>query len=138
MIRLDNWQSRLSDYIIGRAQQPFKYGVMDCGLFVAGAIEAMTAVDVANDLKGHYSSRKEAFDTIKGVCGKGTVKAIADHIAAKYGISETPVLCAQRGDPVLLTSGLGIVDMNAGFILTPYKRGLLRLPLSSALKAWHI
>ena len=70
------------------------------------------------------------------------MEAIAGHLAALHGVPEVPVLCAQRGDAVLLRSGrrssLGIVAMHGTEILTPYRAGLLRLPLSHARRAWHI
>jgi hypothetical protein len=115
---------------------------MDCGLFVANAIEAMTAIDVAEPLRGTYSNRREALAAIKALCGRPTMEAVAEYLSSKHGIPEIPVRCAQRGDPVMLrrgrTSSLGIVAMHGTEILTPYKDGLLRLPLSQASRAWHI
>jgi hypothetical protein len=142
MTRNCNWQSALSDYIVKCAQTPFQYGVLDCGLFIAGSIEAMTGVDVSEELRGKYSNRRNAFAAIRKMCGTATVEAIAAHFAAKCDIAEVPVSFAHRGDPVVLrhgrTSSLGIVDMSQGFLLTPYKDGLLRLPIDCATKAYHI
>jgi hypothetical protein len=141
MTRLDNWQSRLSEYLTRCAHSPFRYGSFDCGLFTTGAIEAMTGVDVAVELRG-YKNRVEAFAAIKTLCGTATMEAVGDYLAAQNGIPEVPILMAQRGDPVMLRHGrrssLGIVSMFSIEILTPSKDGLLRLPLSHATKAWHI
>lgn len=117
----------------------FQYGIQDCGLFVAGAIEAMTGIDVAAELRGHYSNRTQAYDAIRRVCGRRRMDTIADHLAAQFGIAEIQPAFAQRGDAVQCKTGrLGIVAMHGTEILTPYKDGLLRLPLSHAERAWHI
>jgi hypothetical protein len=141
MERLSNWQSRLSDYLVACAHRPFKYGELDCGLFVAGALEAMTSVDVAAELRG-YGNRKEAFARIARMCGRPSMEAIADHLAAAFGIHAVPVLSAQRGDVIQLRRGrrasLGIVAMHGTELLTPYRAGILRAPLSLAVRAWHI
>lgn len=142
IIRKSNWQSELSAYLVGCAHTPFQYGSLDCGLFVAGAIRAMTGVDVAVDLRGRYRNRREAFAAIRALCGHPTMQAAADYLADVYGIPEVPVLCAQRGDAVQLRRGrassVGIVAMHGTEILTPYAAGILYLPLSHATRAWHI
>jgi hypothetical protein len=141
MTRIESWPSELSDYLLRAERIRFRYGSQDCGLFVAGAIRAMTGVDVASTLRG-YTNRAEAFKRIGTLCGTPTMEAVARHLAALYGVPEVPVLCAQRGDVVLLRSGrrssLGIVAMHGTEVLTPYRAGLLRLPLSHARRAWHI
>jgi hypothetical protein len=141
LTRLESWPSALSDYLLRAERTRFRYGSQDCGLFVAGAIRAMTGVDVAAMLRG-YTNRTEAFTRIAALCGQPTMEAVARHLALLYGVPEIPVLCAQRGDAVLLRSGrrssLGIVAMHGTEILTPYRAGLLRLPLSHARRAWHI
>jgi hypothetical protein len=141
LCRRGDWQSRLSDYLVAVARRPFKYGDLDCGLFVAGAIAAMTGVDVARDLRG-YSSRREAFARIRGMCGRPTMAAAADHLAAQFGIREVPVAMAQRGDAVQLARGskakLGLVAMHGFEVLIPYHDGILRVPRSLAVRAWRI
>ena len=142
MTRLDNWQTTLSDYIVSCAHKPFQYGVLDCGLFVADAIKAMTGKDVAGELRGLYTTRGTAFMAIKALCGRTSMEAGAAYLAGQSGVPEVPVLMAQRGDPILLrhgaSSSLGIVDMSPGYLLTPYRNGLLRLPLTLATRAYHI
>jgi hypothetical protein len=141
MNRLSNWQSRLSDYLVAVARTPFQYGRLDCGLFVAGALEAMTGVDVAAELRG-YTNRTEAFARIERMCGRPSMEAIADYLAAAFEVHEVPVLYAQRGDVIQLRRGrrasLGIVAMHGTDLLTPYRAGILRAPLALAVRAWHI
>ena len=129
--RLEDWQSNLTDYLLRAERVPFRYGHQDCGLFVAGAIRAMTGVDVASTLRG-YTNRTEAFRRIAALCGQTTMEAVAGYIAAAHGIPEVPILLAQRGDAVMLRSGrrssLGIVAMHGTEILTPLPRRPLASP----------
>jgi hypothetical protein len=144
MTRIQNWQTRLSDYLTHCYITPFQYGELDCGLFIAGAIEAMTGVDVAESLRDKYTNRREAFAAIKAMCGIATMEAIAVHLAAQYEAKEIPVPFAQRGDAVVLKKGrastLGIIAMHGTEVLTPYKDGILRVPLHLAQvsRAFHI
>jgi hypothetical protein len=140
--RLPAWQSRLNSYLMSVASKPFSYGSLDCGIFVGDAVQAMSGVDVAADLRGTYTNRREAFASIKSICGTATMEAIGCYLAGKYGLPEVPVLTAQRGDPILLRHGqrssLGIVALHGTEILSPYQSGILRLPLSHATRAWHL
>lgn len=146
MVRRSNWQSQLSAYLIQTAERRFSYARgFDCGTFVAGAIESMTGVDVALSLRDNkYTNRTEAFAAIEALCGSPTMEAVAAFIATSHGIPEVPVLCAQRGDAVVLKSGrrstLGIVAMHGTEVLTPYKDGILRVPIEHAniTHAYHI
>jgi hypothetical protein len=104
----------------------------------------MTGVDVATPLRDKYKNRTEAFAAIKSLCGSPTMEAVAQYLAREHGIPEVLVLCAQRGDAVVLGSGrrstLGIIAMHGTEILTPYKDGILRVPLTEAnvTHAFHI
>jgi hypothetical protein len=142
MTRLDTWQTRLNQYLLDNAKSDFSYGQFDCGIFAAGAIEALSGIDVAVDLRNKYSSRREAFRAIKELCGTATVEGIADYLAKKYDIPECPVLMAQRGDPVLIGSGvtsrLAIISMSGSEILATTNSGLMRYRLDQASRAWHI
>ena len=121
MTRLDNWQTQLSDYLTHCYTTPFRYGQLDCGLFVAGAIEAMTGVDVATPLRGKYGNRIEAFKAIKALCGHATMEAAAQYFAQEHDVHEIPVLCAQRGDAVVLKKGkvLPLVKPVGGYQTAP-------------------
>jgi hypothetical protein len=96
----------------------------------------MTGVDVALPLRDKYSNRLEAFAAIEALCGSPTMEAVAEYLAREHGIPEVPILSAQRGDAVVLKRGrrstLGIVAMHGTEILTPYKDGILRVPLTQA------
>jgi len=142
LARHPNWQSLLSDYLVETARERFAYGQLDCGLFVADAIAAMTGVDVAADLRGKYGSRIEAFELIRAQAGLPAMEAIAEKLASDFNLHEIAILRAERGDPVMLRRGrrssLGIVAMHGTEVLTPFRHGLLRLPLNHATRAWHV
>lgn len=142
MRRRSDWQSQLGAYLERVAHWRFAYGELDCGLFAANAIEAMTGVDIAVDLRGRYSSRPQAFAAIQTITGAATMIGVAEHFACKHGLGERPVLMSQRGDLVALRTGrrssLGIVAMHGTEILAPYGRGILRLPISHATRSWQV
>jgi hypothetical protein len=121
----------------------FSYGRWDCCLFVCTAVSVMTGVDLAAGFRGAYSSRSEARHAIFAYCGSTSVQAVVEAVTAKYGIEETAVLHARRGDLVLVTrSGrdysLGLLALNGRDIVLASARGLWTIPVSSALRAWHV
>ena len=138
MKRLPNWQTLLSDYLLSVDLQPFKYGSLDCGSFTAGAILAMTGVDPIAEIRGTYRTRKAAFAAIRSLSNASTMEGVADYLTERYGLAETPVLCAHRGDPVLIGHGakssMGIVAMHSGEILSPGEKGIYRLPIHTATR----
>lgn len=52
--------SALQGYIARTRGARFAWGVNDCALWCAGAVEACTGVDPAADLRGQYESRWES------------------------------------------------------------------------------
>lgn len=53
---LDDWRERLDAWTIRSHALPFRWGVHDCALNAAGAVEAQIGVDFAADLRGRYDS----------------------------------------------------------------------------------
>ena len=136
--RNEDWQTRLGSFILGASQQKLKYGLMDCGIFCAGAIEAMTGINVIADLQP-YSSRRGAYKAIKAMCGSATVPGVAKFLAERSGAKEVPVLMAHRGDPVVIDdSSFGIIALDGIAILTPSRDGIIRLELNRETRAFHI
>ena len=56
MTRLPDWRARLGAYVEGARRAPFTYGRLDCALFAAGAVRAMTGGDLGEGLRGTYES----------------------------------------------------------------------------------
>ena len=75
LTRKPDWQTCLAQYLSDEARRPFVYGASDCALFAAGAIEAMTGTDTADEWRGKYT-------TLKGGLRALRRSGHTDHIAA--------------------------------------------------------
>jgi hypothetical protein len=142
MTRLPDWQARLDSFLHLHAQDPFVYGLWDCCLFVSSAIHAMTDVDPAHDFRDKYRSRDEAYRSIKAATGTKSVQAIVLDITAKLQMPEIPVPRAQTGDVVLIERArdysLGLIALNWSEVIVCRARGLCRISLTSAVRAWRV
>lgn len=144
LTRTPHWATReFHDFLIARASVPFAWGTNDCSLFPADAIQSFTGVDLADDFRGKYSTEAEAFALIKSVTGGTGVAAAAEYCAAKHGLFEwlTPK-CAQRGDLVVVENAgqeiAGIVHLSGSHIVSVAESGLVRLPITSVVRAWKV
>jgi hypothetical protein len=135
MIRLPGWEDHLADYLAQHNGAVFKFGKLDCALFAAGGIKAMTGTDPARGLRGKYRSQASS------------VRALKEHgfdsLAALAGsaLDEIPPAFAHRGDIVMDGSdSLGIcVGSEALFVGDEDGApGLVRLPLASWARAWRV
>ena len=97
-MRVDNWDTKLSNYIVKSASKKFKYGNADCVNFVLGAIECIIGKKVF-DLP--YSSIKEAKKIITELNKKDLLE-IAKDIAKENNFKEINTSFARRGDVVFL------------------------------------
>jgi hypothetical protein len=142
MQRRSDWQRVLDEFLRANQNRPFEYGKWDCCLFVCDAIAAMTGVDLATAYRGKYSTRTGALHSIGERLGTASILAVAENAAAAHHMPEVPVLHAHRGDMVLVARGrdysLGLVALNGRDVIVTSKRGLWRLPLSHAVRAWQV
>ena len=142
MQRRSDWQSVLENFLRTHQNRPFEYGNWDCCLFVCDAIASMTGVDLAADYRGTYSTRAGALRAIREQLGTRSIQAVAENAAAVHNMPEVPVSHAHRGDMVLIQRGrdysLGLVALNCRDVIVTSKRGLWRLPVSRAVRAWHV
>ena len=76
-MRISTWEDSLSNYIAIKRHEPFEYGVNDCCLFAAGAVEAITGEDPMPEFRGKYDSLKTSLQVIKDI-GAGTLEATMD------------------------------------------------------------
>lgn len=138
--RLEDWPTRLERYVLAQQKAKFRYGQLDCCLFVAGAIEAMTGVDIAPFRE--YHSRRTASQLAVTYCGRKSVRAIVEKAFEEAGMPKIPPAFACRGDAVLIKrpsdSSLGIVDLNGRDILLLAREGFARQPISLAVQAWRV
>jgi hypothetical protein len=142
MTRLPDWQARLDSFLRTHAHDRFVYGSWDCCLFVCSAVREMTGVDPASDFRDKYSSRGEAYRLIKAATGATSVQAIVASITAKLQMPEIPVRRVQTGDIVIIERArdfsLGIIALNWSEIIVCRARGLCRISLNHAVRAWRV
>ena len=137
-MRYNDWETRLSRYLLAARSRPFSYGKHDCCLFAAGAVFAITGVDIAEGFRGKYSSRAEAVKLIRQEAK--SLRGLLASISKEYGLAEVPVSQAQRGDIVLLRRpsdySLGIIGLD-GRVIAASKVGYTYTKLEP-LKAYHV
>lgn len=120
----------LSDYIDRVAARPFQWGVNDCLIMVAGAVELMTGVDHAEGYRGKYSSLKEG----KKLIGKSLLRFVGSKLEAIEPVR------AVDGDIGALKQDK---EWGFGLFIGPYlyvmtETGIGILPRSHAQKAFRV
>ena len=130
MERISTWESALSEYINAKRHEPFEYGVNDCCLFAAGAVEAMTGVDPVPEFRGKYDSLKGSIQALKEI-GNGDLESTLD---GKFQSIEIGI--AHRGDLAFHEGSVGIVAGSFAWFVSD--DGLERIPLSMWDKAWSV
>ncbi len=137
MIRHPDWQARLTAYLAQVSATAFAPGHLDCALFAAGAVEAQTGVDHADDWRGRY------IDLAEGM-GLLAEAGHADHVALVATLlPEVPVAEAQPGDIVVMPLGralpsLGVVQGSHAYLLVEDGRGLVLRPMGEAVRAFRV
>ena len=97
-MRIENWDTKLSDYIQQQQLVKFKRGKSDCVNFVIGAIKTITNKTVF-DME--YKSLKDAKKILQEL-NKKDLLDIAMDIAKDNNFKEIDCVYAQRGDVVFL------------------------------------
>jgi len=129
-MRISTWEEALSNYIITKRHEPFEYGVNDCCLFAAGAVEAITGEDPMSEFRGKYDSLKTSLKAIKDI-GEGTLEATMDSKFPEVAIGH-----AQRGDLAFFNDSVGVVV--GGFAYFVSDDGLERINRSFWGKCWSV
>jgi hypothetical protein len=140
--RKTDWPKRLTDYLISVQDAPFEYGNFDCLCFVAGAIEAMTGVDIMADFRGRYTSHLQAMRIAKSVYGTSNVPDTLAAMMCQRGWQALSPLLAQRGDVVLVRINdrivCGIIHPSGKEAVAITNEGLWRFSLKNVKRAWGI
>jgi hypothetical protein len=97
-MRIENWDTKLSDYIQKQQLVKFRRGKTDCVNFVIGAIETITGKIV---FEQEYNSLKDAKKIIQEL-NKKDLLDIAKDIAKENNFESIGCVYAQRGDVVFL------------------------------------
>ena len=125
-LRLPNWPELLGAYLTAQLAQPFAWGQNDCCLFAAGAVQAITGIDLASHLRGQYSTAAEA---ARILADEGGLVALA---SANFGAPRSNPGQAQRGDVVCVeVDGRQMLGVVAGAQwCAPGPNGLVYRPLA--------
>lgn len=121
---------------------PFEWGVNDCALFTADAVEAITGTDLASECRGRYNSKETAAALLRELCGAG-LEEYAALKAQQYGMAETDIWHAKRGDMVLYVQdtgpSLGIVSLDGMRALIAVEgKSIERTPVLKCSRAWRV
>lgn len=132
--RHDDWQKNLTGYLLARSRQDWAYGTMDCALFAAGAVEAMTGVDLAEGYRGHYGTLKEGVKLLRN-------EGVRDHVALAAALfEEIHPAYARPGDLAVLETAegpaLGVVQGEHVYVGSP--RGLKMPSRMEAVRAFRV
>ena len=106
--RLANWPRLLAEYLAANRHRSFEFGVFDCCVFAAGAIQSMTGKDSLEAYRGSVTDARTSARLLDDNGGLG--KMVGDIL------SEVPISFAQRGDIVLMDSpdGRGVLGVCTG------------------------
>lgn len=125
-----NRTALLSDYIDRVSAQPFRWGVNDCLIMVAGAVEVLTGVDHAEGYRGRYTSLAEG----KELIGNSLLRFVAERLDPIHPVH------AVDGDVGALKQGR---EWGFGIFVGPYlyvmtETGIGILPRGDATKAFRV
>jgi len=102
LTRFPDWAKRLNSYVSSVRSMPFNYGTLDCALFCADAVLAMTGRDLASGMRG-YTSYRDGLRIVRSL-------GFTDHIDVyRQSLPEIAPSHAQDGDVGVIASGLCIV-----------------------------
>lgn len=139
VLRYQDWTSRLDAVLRETANRELEYGQLDCCMFCANVVLALTGFDPAYDLRGQYDSENSAYTLMHEKFNGGIEKTVSA-LAKRSGFEEIPVLMAQRGDVLLVgkkgKQSSGVVGMDGRAVIFPEK--LMHLPIRHARRAWRV
>ena len=137
-MRIENWDTKLSNYIVSQQDKKFVRGKTDCVNFILGAIEVITEKKV---FKREYKSIKEA-KKILNELNKKDLLDIAKDIAKQNNFKEIHTNFARRGDIVFLETKeelggtMGICQGEQSIF--KFKSGQENVPTNKCSIAWRI
>jgi hypothetical protein len=134
-VRLKDWRPRLDAFLDSCDRKPLVWGELDCALFVAGCVQAMTGEDFAASFRGTYVDEAGALAAIKA---QG-FDSLADIPAAHF--LEIPVSGTRLGDIALVTppGAEPCLALVAGAnLICMTLRGKGCLPLTRATRAFKV
>ncbi len=133
--RLDDWQARLDAWVAHMHATPFQWGVHDCGLNAASAVEAATGIDFAADMRGRYDSYETGLALLKA-------KGFDNH--ADFAASVLPEIApafARIGDLAAIdfgSHGITLMIVAGQMLIGPMPRGGGSISRLKAFRAFAV
>lgn len=78
--KTEGWQIRLAAYLNDCSRRPLEYGQHDCALFAAGAVQAMTGIDLAEGWRGRYTTLRGGLRVLRAQGYADQVALAAAHL----------------------------------------------------------
>ena len=134
LARLPDWEERLSDWIAECAGASFEWGKLDCLMFAAGGIKAVTGYDPGKGHRGKYDSLTSSVRYLKKLGADSAV----DYLDKTF--PKVPPSFARRGDLVSMGGNAGICFGTVGLFIgfENEEPGLIRIPFAEWQSAWAI
>lgn len=129
--RLPDAAARLRSLVEARMPAPFAWGVHDCALWAADAIQAQLGADPAQALRGRYRTQLGA---LRLVAPLGGLPGVA---AAVLGAPLRSPLLACAGDVGYTRQGALAVCAGETWLVAT-REGMGHLPLADAVQAWRV
>jgi len=133
--RLPDWPARLAQACNAWVNRPFAWGLADCALWAADAVQAQHGRDTLAELR--QPPRRTARQGLRAVRRGGGYAGFM----ARAGLQPVQPALAQRGDVVLLAQlgadaalGVCVGELAAA----PGPQGLCMVPMAQALAAWRV
>lgn len=133
-MRVQEWPERLNRFLMAADRKRFEWGVHDCCLFAARAVQELTGQDFAAPFYDQYD---DALSASRLLVKHGGVRGIATSALGE----EIPPLTAGRGDIVLLQThehGDTLAVCTGTHCAAPGIHGLMLVPLAEAVSAWRV
>ena len=134
-MRVENWELKLSDYLLDVAGVPFSYGVCDCVVFASDAVNIICNIDPMHEGRGRYDNLKDGAALIKDL--RGSYAGIMDFHFERLSVLRR----ARKGDIGLKmikgAPAYGVVWQGSR-VLFKGKNGLIDHHVSDCLIAWRV
>jgi hypothetical protein len=134
-MRLPDWEERLATLTHEAQTRVFGWGMFDCCVFAAEAVEAVTGRNPMDRVRTLYDDAATAARLVRRLGG------LREAVTHALGVEPTAaVKCAQRGDIVLVRQpkqpALGVVIGQSA--LVPLAHGVQRVSMGDWLAAWRV
>lgn len=142
MRRRPDWPERMAEEIHLAVKRPFAWGEHDCVLWACRVIEAVTGLDPSAPMRQEYRDASGARRVLEAT-GADSLRALVERVCEAQGFAPIAPSEAQRGDAVLVPSGLRSWPLALGIcggrhVYIPCPQGLGRVNLADAVAAWRV